>query len=88
MGQRGHLREKRHLCEPKRNKNLVEEESHVHGLKDEREHEVISRKRSLEWLDLEFVKVQMRRSKREARSWSLSGHVEFRFNSLKLPELI
>lgn len=38
--------------------------------------------------NLEFVKVQMRRGQRKARSWSLSGHVEFRFNSLKLPDLI
>lgn len=88
MGQRGHLRGKRHLCQPKRNKNLVGEESHVHGLKDEREHEVTSCKRSLEWLEFGICKGPDEEEQESGRSWSLSGHVEFRFNSLKLPELI
>lgn len=87
MGQRGHLRGKSHLCEPKRNTNLVGEESHVHRLKGEREHEVSSHKSSMEWLEFGICKGPDE-GKREARSGSLSGHTEFRFNSLKLPDLI
>lgn len=87
-GWRGQLRGKGHLfCEPKRNKNLVGEESRGCGFEGEREHEVIRSKRSLEWLEL--VKVQMGRSTKEARSWRLPGHSreESGFNSMEVPKL-
>lgn len=75
MGQRGHLRRKRHLCEPKGIKTLVGEESNVHGLKGGKQHEVTGHKGGLEWLEFGIVKVPMRTT-REARSWSLPGHVK------------